>query len=74
MCHLVSFFQAVKDGLGRVFLTRLPIKLGPDALVKLILDKCDVKKSEHGGSPTVPVTGTGTTRFRSQIESGLNVQ
>ena len=70
---MIFFFQAVRDGAGRVHLTRIPRNLGAAPMIDLVTQKCDLKKPTDGVL-VVPVTGIGTNLCKQEIESKLNIR
>ena len=70
---MIFFFQAVRDGAGRVHLARIPRMLGAAPMIDLVTQKCDLKKPTDGVL-VVPVTGIGTNLCKQEIESKLNIR
>ena len=68
-------FQAVKDGLARVYLFRVPRESGCKPVTDIINKKCDViRPSDSKEKVKVAVTGVGSNLFRSELEADLNIK
>ena len=72
---LVCIFQAIKDGLGRVYLFQIPRESGCKPVADIINQKCDVTRpSNPKDKVKVPVTGVGANLFQAEWEQELNVE
>ena len=63
----------MRDGAGRVYLTRIPHMSGMEQMIDLVSQKCDLKKPTDGVL-VVPVTGIGANLSKQEIESKLNIR
>ena len=71
----LNVFQAVKDGLARVYLFQTPREAGRRPVTDILIDKCDVTRpSDPKQKLKVTVTGVGANLFREELEAQLNVE
>ena len=70
-----SILQAVKDGLARVYLFKIPRELGVKPVTDIINEKCDVMRpSDPKEKIKVAVTGIGANLFKEELEKLLNIE
>ena len=68
-------FQAIKDGLARVYLFQMPRESGCKHVTDVINEKCDViRPSDPKEKVKVPVTGVGANLLQAEWEKQLNVE
>ena len=71
----LNVFQAVKDGLARVYLFQAPREAGCKPVTDILIDKCDITRpSDHKEKLKVTVTGVGANLFKEELEAQLNVE
>ena len=71
----LNIFQAIKDGLARVYLFHIPRESGCQPLADIINEKCDViRPSDPKEKVKVAVTGIGANLFKDELETLLNAE
>ena len=74
MLNLI-IYQAIKDGLARVYLFHIPRESGCKPLADIINEKCDLTRpSDPKQKVKVPVTGIGANLFKDELEALLNTE
>ena len=73
--NLLNVFQAVKDGLARVYLFQTSREAGCKPFTDILREKCDVSRpSDPKEKVRVTVTGVGANLFKDELEAQLNVE
>ena len=68
-------FQAVRDGLARVYLFQIPRESGCKPVTDIINQKCDViRPSDPKEKVKVALTGVGANLFKDELEKQLNAE
>ena len=68
-------FQAVIDGLARVYVFKISREFGCEPIKHIIKKKCDViRPADPDKKVTVAVTGVGSNFYKDDLEKELNVK
>ena len=71
----LCLFQAVKDGLARVYLFQMPRESGCKPVTDIINRECDViRPSDPKEKVKVALTGVGANLFKDELEKQLNAE
>ena len=71
----MGLFQAVRDGLARVYMFKTSREFGCEPIKDIIKEKCDViRPSDPEEKVKITVTGVGSNFYKDDLEKELNVK